>query len=132
MNARLAVAATLAVLTALVLTATASASEPLEDGDYSVTLPGGTEIEFTISDDGDTVEFAKLPSGFAVVEDDSSDGDTTKVTDGEVTLEVETGDDGKIEVGFRWSGQVPGAFFDVQTTQLPDAIGIAVAPHVRR
>mgnify|MGYP000564926367 CR=1 FL=1 len=36
-------------------------------------------------------------SGFELVEDDSSDDDTTKVTDGTVTLEIKTGDDGKIE-----------------------------------
>lgn len=35
-------------------------------------------------------------------------------------------DDGKIEVGFRWSGQAPGAFFDDQTANWPDAIGICL------
>lgn len=98
MKARIGVAGVVALLTALVLTTTASASEPLEDGDYSVTLPGGTQITFTISDDGDVVTFGALPGDFVVVEDDSSDGNSTRVTDGTVTVEVETGDDGKIEV----------------------------------
>ncbi len=118
MKARLAIATTLAVLTALVLTATASASEPLEDGDYSITLPDGDAIEFTISDDGETVTVDSLPSGFEVTEDDSSDGDTTKITDGTVTVEIETGDDGSIEV--------EGVSFDDSTTVsalLPDAAG---------
>jgi hypothetical protein len=35
-------------------------------------------------------------------------------------------DDGKIEVGFRWSSQAPGAFFDAGTTNWPDAIGICL------
>lgn len=35
-------------------------------------------------------------------------------------------DDGKIEVGFRWSSQAPGAFFDVRTANWPDAIGICL------
>jgi len=35
-------------------------------------------------------------------------------------------DDGKIEVGFRWSGQTPGAFFDAQMADWPDAVGICL------
>jgi len=35
-------------------------------------------------------------------------------------------DDGKIEVGFRWSSQVPGSFFDASATPWPDAIGICL------
>jgi hypothetical protein len=35
-------------------------------------------------------------------------------------------DDGKIEVGFRWSSQAPGSFFDAQTSDWPDAIGICL------
>ncbi len=35
-------------------------------------------------------------------------------------------DDGKIEVGFRWSGQAPGDFFDAKTATWPDAIGICL------
>jgi N-acetylmuramoyl-L-alanine amidase len=35
-------------------------------------------------------------------------------------------DDGKIEVGFRWSSQAPGAFFDTEAVQLNDAIGICL------
>ena len=118
MKARIAIAGTLAILTALVLTATASASEPLEDGEYSVTLPNGTAIDFTISNDGDTVTFGELPGKFSMVEGDSSDDDTTKVTDGTVTVEVKTGDDGKIEVeGISFaSGATVSAL-------LPDALG---------
>lgn len=35
-------------------------------------------------------------------------------------------DDGKIEVGFRWSSQAPGGFFDADTATWPDAIGICL------
>lgn len=35
-------------------------------------------------------------------------------------------DDGKIEVGFRWSGQAPGAFFDPNTANWPDSIGVCL------
>ncbi len=35
-------------------------------------------------------------------------------------------DDGKIEVGSRWSGQTPGSFFDHQAEPWPDAIGICL------
>jgi len=35
-------------------------------------------------------------------------------------------DDGKIEVGFRWSKQGPGDFFDPRTTEWPDTIGICL------
>ena len=35
-------------------------------------------------------------------------------------------DNGKIEVGFRWSSQVPGDFFDASATPWPDAIGICL------
>lgn len=35
-------------------------------------------------------------------------------------------DDGKIEVGFRWSSQAPGEFFDSQTADWPDSIGICL------
>lgn len=118
MKARLAIASTLAVLTALVLTATASASEPLEDGEYSITVSEGVAIGFTISDDGQTVTVSSMPDDFEVLEDDSSDGDTTKITDGTVTVEIETGDDGKIEVD--------GVSFVEATTVsalLPDAAG---------
>ncbi len=116
MKARIAIASTLAVLTALVLTATASASEPLEDGDYSITLPDSSEIHFTISDDGETVEVVSVPKDFSVDEDDSSDDGSTEITNGEVTVEIKTGDDGKIEV--------EGISFDEESTvsaMLPDA-----------
>ena len=98
MKSRFGIATALAVVTALFLTATASASEPLEDGAYSVVLPDGeTAITFTISNDGDTVEMGELPTGFT--EDETSEG-TTKIsnTDNSVTVEIQTGDDGKIEV----------------------------------
>ena len=35
-------------------------------------------------------------------------------------------DDGKIEVGFRWSSQAPGDFFDTRIATWPDAIGICL------
>tara|TARA_R110002111_G_scaffold8941_2_gene31636 strand:- start:48 stop:641 length:594 start_codon:yes stop_codon:yes gene_type:complete len=35
-------------------------------------------------------------------------------------------DNGKIEVGFRWSSQAPGDFFDAKTATWPDAIGICL------
>ncbi len=35
-------------------------------------------------------------------------------------------DDGKIEVGFRWSSQAAGEFFDTQTADWPDSIGICL------
>jgi N-acetylmuramoyl-L-alanine amidase len=35
-------------------------------------------------------------------------------------------DDGKIEVGFRWSNQAPGDFFDEKIATWPDAIGICL------
>lgn len=35
-------------------------------------------------------------------------------------------DNGKIEVGFRWSSQAPGDFFDAKTDTWPDAIGICL------
>jgi hypothetical protein len=35
-------------------------------------------------------------------------------------------DDGKIEVGFRWSSQAPGAFFADGAASWPDAIGICL------
>ncbi len=35
-------------------------------------------------------------------------------------------DNGKIEVGFRWSGQAPGAFFETNSTNWSDAIGICL------
>lgn len=35
-------------------------------------------------------------------------------------------DDGNIEVGFRWSSQAPGEFFDAETASWPDAIGICL------
>ena len=97
MKARLAAAATLAMLTALVLTATASASEPLEDGDYVIALPDG-DILFTIAEDGEMLTVTSLPDGYAVSEDDSSDTDSTEIVGNGVTVEIETGEDGKIEI----------------------------------
>jgi len=35
-------------------------------------------------------------------------------------------DDGKIEVGFRWSSQAPGDFFDANAAPWPDAIGVCL------
>ncbi|GAB4110352.1 MAG: hypothetical protein Kow00105_19120 [Phycisphaeraceae bacterium] len=35
-------------------------------------------------------------------------------------------DDGKVEVGFRWSSQAPGAFFADEAVDWPDAIGICL------
>ena len=35
-------------------------------------------------------------------------------------------DDGKIEVGFRWSSQEPGNFFDTHAIPWPDAIGVCL------
>jgi len=35
-------------------------------------------------------------------------------------------DDGKIEVGFRWSNQASGHFFDTNAVQWPDSIGICL------
>ncbi len=35
-------------------------------------------------------------------------------------------DNGKIEVGFRWTSQAPGSFFEADTANWPDAIGICL------
>lgn len=99
MKSRFGIATAMVAVLALLLTATASASEPLADGEYSVTLGEDVVIAFTISDEGETVTVdpESLPGDFEVSEDDGSE-DTTKITDNVVTVEIKTGDDGKIEV----------------------------------
>lgn len=95
MKARITIASMLAVAMLSLIVGVAVADEPLADGDYSITLTDGV-IEFTVSDGGSSVLLAALPSGFSETTD--ADSSEIEITNGTVTIEIRTGDDGKIKV----------------------------------
>lgn len=91
---RLAAGLSLALLTGLLFVGTASAHEPLDDGDYQVVLPDGTTIEFTVSDTGQSLDVTLLPAAYTIETDD----ETTVISNTTVRVEITTGDEGEIDV----------------------------------
>lgn len=122
MKTRIALASILVLGLTLAVVGVAAADEPLADGDYSITLPDGNVIEFTISDEGDTVSVTTLPDGFSEkTHDDEASGESLRleISDGTVKVQIKTGDDGKIEVdGLDLEAG------DVLSAILPDALGV--------
>lgn len=111
---RFALGLSLALLTGLLFAGTASAHEPLDDGDYQVVLPDGTTIEFTISDTGQTLELTSVPTGYDTEKDDHM----TVISNETVRVEITTGEKGEIDV--RGLDLVAGS---MAFARLPNAAG---------
>ena len=102
----------------LFLASIASAGSTLDDGDYTLVLPGIGDFEFTIDSDGDgdTVIAVAAPDGYAIDDDDPAKAAWKDAASVEVEIKTD-----KIEGDYDWSGG------DAELT-LPDGGSISVTP----
>lgn len=90
---------TLTGLLFVALAAAAALAASLDDGDYTLTLPGVGDFEFTVDSGDETVVAVAAPDGYEV-DDDEDDKAAWKNA---ASLEVEAKLD-KVEADYDWSG----------------------------
>ena len=97
---RLWLAVVAGVIGVIVVASVALATSTLDDGDYTLTLPGVGDFEFTIDSDatGDTVIAVAAPLDYAIDDDDPDKAAWKKAASLEVEVKLD-----KIEADYDWS-----------------------------